>query len=67
MLETYENNFCFMGLGGGLQIRHCTPLSEEKGGAPAPLHPPLVAGLTKNVFFDLTQSNFNIFRFCKLI
>ena len=34
-----RNNLFYMGLGGGANSS-LHPLSEERGGAPAPLHPP---------------------------
>ena len=38
--------------GGGVQIRHCTPFLEERGGAPVPLHP-LAMGLTYVILFNV--------------
>ena len=32
-----------MGLGGGVQIRHCPPLSEERGVHLSPCNPPPLA------------------------
>ena len=42
-----RNNFFYMGLGGGVQIRHCTPLSEERGVHLSPCTP-LATGLPKH-------------------
>ena len=44
-----RNNFFYMGL-GGVQIRHCTPLSDERGVHLHPCTPPLATGLASIVF-----------------
>jgi len=47
-----------MGLGGGgVQIRHCTPLSEERGVHLHPCTPPLATGLGGVYFLSVFSTN----------